>query len=185
MLFFLLALIDEESDKVFFTGLYSKYQKQMWLKAYEVLKDNGYAEDAVQTAFCGIAKNIKTVRSLNEPCIRHYLLISARNAAIDIVKKSSNEISIGTFCGRFDSSGLIDLEQAEERDCIFHVLSQMPQIYRDVLYLLLVSNLSEKEISNVLNLKINTVRQQVSRGKKLFATLYEKEMAENETKSVR
>ncbi len=184
MISFLLALIDEESDKEFFIKLYSAYQKQMRFKAYDVLGDNNLAEDAVQNAFIGIAKNIKTVRALNEAYIRPYLLIAAKHAAIDIVKKSTNEIAIGNFYDGYNADEIDEIAQCDERSYIFHILNKMPQKYRDVLYLLLVLKLTEKEISTVLNIKLNTVRQQVLRGRKMFAELYEKGLNENEFKSI-
>ena len=87
MLSLFLELIEEESDKELFTNLFLQYEKQMWFVANRVLNDTHLSEDATQEAFKRVAINIKTLHNLNQDATRKYLLISAKNAALDIVKK--------------------------------------------------------------------------------------------------
>ncbi len=180
MLSYLLLLIEDEEDAAFFNTLYEKYEKQMWFRAYDVIKDDMLlAEDAVQEAFIGIAKNIKTVRGLDEQRVRSYLLTAAKNAAIDIIRHNSKELVINSIFDNY-SFNRNEIAQAEERNYVIHIIDGMPQIYRDILYCRFVLELSEKEIANTLKLNLNTVRQQIARGKRMFISRYEKGLNESD-----
>ena len=176
MLLFLLTFIDDTNDEGFFTEIYKFYGKQMWFKANEIIDDKQLAEDAVQNAFIGIAKNIKTVRGLDKNAMRTYLLTAAKNAAIDLLKKTRNEIVSDALADNISDTSNDNTATIDENDYILHILDIMPHTYRDVLYYYLVLDMSEKAIANTLHLNINTVRQRISRGRKLFAQFYEKEM---------
>ena len=52
------ALIDDESDRQLFTVIYNKYRQQVYLCAFDILGDEGLAEDAAQETFLRIAKNM-------------------------------------------------------------------------------------------------------------------------------
>ncbi len=175
MLSFLLTFIDEESDRIFFTDIYKRYQNQMWKTANGVINDANLAEDAVQNAFFRVAKNIKTVRSLQAGAVRPYLLTAAKNAAIDLIK-GNKEISVEKVFESNSKRSDSEIDTFEEFDFICFILDKMSPVYRDVLYLHLVSDISEREISNILNININATRQRISRGRKKFAELYNKEM---------
>ncbi len=176
MLSYLLALIDEETDKEFFVSLYEKYKKQMWFEANKVLKDSQMAEDAVHNAFISVAKNIKTVRAVEMKAIRAYLLRSAKNAAIDLIKKVSKEVSVENVYNPQDSAFNDEIISFAEKAFINQLLEELPPKYRDVIYYHFVLGISEKEISKILDIKVNTVRQQVLRGRRMFMENYSKEM---------
>lgn len=177
MLSLFLALIDEESDKELFTRVYEQYQKQMYSVAYKILKDEQLSEDATHDVFIRIAINIKILRKVRVEAVRSYLLISARNAALDILKKRNkiNTVNIDNFFSLQDVKASDAFDNLGEDKIIVSVLAQLPTTYTDVMYLRLVADLSDKEIAQYLNRNINTVRQQFKRGKKIFAELYEKE----------
>ncbi len=177
MLSLFLELIEEESDKELFTNLFLQYEKQMWFVANKILNDTHLSEDATQEAFKRVAINIKTLRNLNQDATRKYLLISAKNAALDIVKKERKIKTVNIE----DFYDLQDEKASEEIACLgddalaVQVIKQLPTKYSDVMYLHFVLNVPENEIARQLDRKINTVRQQVRRGRKMFIELYERE----------
>ncbi len=177
MLSLLLDLIDEESDKKLFEDIYAKYQKQMFYIAFEIIKDRQYTEDALQNLFIRIATNIKRFRTLDEIETKYYLYICAKNTAIDMNKKlnKSRIVSIEDFYNIPDKNNRDTAKEFEENDYIINLLGRLPDKYTDVLYLRYVTGLNDGEIARTLNRNINTVRQQISRGKKKFIELYEKE----------
>ncbi len=183
MLSMLLVLLDDESDKEFFTEIFMSFQGQMWKTAASVLKDDYLAEDAVQNAFIRIAKNLDTVRSLDGDLRRAYMLTAAKHAAIDLIKKS-REINCEMIFKAKSKFSNDEIESLEETDFIVHILNKMSPIYRDFLYYYLVLGITEKEISKILELNINTVRQRISRGRKKFTELYEEEMEKIESSKV-
>lgn len=177
MLSLFLELIEEETDKELFTNLFLQYEKQMWFIANKVLNDVHLSEDATQEAFKRIAINIKTLRNLNQDARRKYLLIAAKNAAVDIIKKEQKlkTVDIDTLYDLQDNEASDEIASLGDDTLIIKVIKMLPQKYSDVMYLHFVLNLSEKEIARQLDMKTNTVSQQIKRGRKMFVELYERE----------
>lgn len=178
MLLFYTAMIDYELDKLRFEDIYNTYRKQMYLVAMQVLHDHGEAEDAVQNALMGIAKQIKAVPSGNPKVVRAYVLTAARNAALNLLpqkRKWSEIISIEEVkaTGKGDLFQQVALSQ--DYDLLLRAVRQIPEPYQDVLMLYFVQELSEKEVAAVLGRKQSTVHQQITRGKKLLVALCRKE----------
>lgn len=75
-------LIDDEANLIRFEELYTEYRQRMFFRANQILKDTYEAEDALQDAFIGIARNMKTVRTItNERDLFYHLMRAAENAA--------------------------------------------------------------------------------------------------------
>ena len=165
-----LALIDDEKDKIEFREIYEEYSKQMWYVANEILHDRFLAEDAVHDAFLGIARNFSKIRSFEPKTIRAYVITSARNAALMIERKnrSDNTIDIERLYEIRDDKATADINRIEMLDFAVSVINRLPELYREVMYLRFILELSDKEIALQLGKNQNTVSQQISRGRKMF-----------------
>ena len=181
MLSIFLDLIDDVSDKIFFEQIYENYQKQMFYIARKVLRDDQLAEDALQNTFLKMAINIKTLRRLDETETKYYLYVSAKNAAIDLKKKLNKikTINIEDFYSLRAEDSTDTAEVFEDVDYIVGLIRKLPDKYLDVMYMRYVTGLTDKEISKVLNRKLNTVHKQISRGRQKFIEIYEKEQNTN------
>lgn len=165
-----LALLDNEQDKTKFTYIYETYNKQMWYAANEILKDKQLAEDAVHDAFIGIAKNFSKIRSFEPSSIKSYIITSARHAALMYIRKNKKTEAVD-FQEQYsfrDEKASENLKDIEAELFATQIIEELPGIYSETLYLHCVMNLSEKEISVLLGVKINTVRQRLHRGRKMF-----------------
>lgn len=165
-----LTLIDDENDKIKFSQIYDEYKKQMWYAANEILNDRFLAEDAVHDAFLGIAKNFSRIRSFEPKSIRAYVITSARNSALMIARKDkiSGVLDIDSLGNISDDAAIDAINRLDTLSFAVSIIESMPEIYSEVMYMRFVLDLSEKEISLQLGRNINTVRQQISRGRKLF-----------------
>ena len=169
MLLLYTALIDDEKDQLRFEEIYYAYRKQMLLVAQRILHDPIEAEDAVQTALLGIAKQIKSISSHNPQILRAYALTAAKNAALNLLPKKQQELLSITDMDIADDTNLFDqVAASQDYELLLTALKKIPSIYRDVLMLKYVQELSMKEISALLNRKAATVHQQITRGKKLL-----------------
>ncbi len=170
MLLFYTLLIEEDDDKIKFEKIYTLYRKKMWYAANSVLSDAYLAEDAVHNAFMGIAKNIKKIEDTESKKTLSYVITASKNAAIDILRKSKGitETDIDELYDVSDKESSSFDRALETEDFIEKTLAAMPAVYRDVLYLLLVEQMSEKEIAELLGRKQGTVHQQVRRGRMIL-----------------
>lgn len=170
MLVFYTLLIEEESDKAKFEKIYTLYRKKMWYAASSVLNDSHLAEDAVHNAFIGIAKNMKRIEDADSQKTLSYVITATKNAAIDILRKNKGiqETDIDELYDVSDKESSSFYKAFEAEDFITKTLAAMPAVYRDVLYLLIVEQMTEKEIAELLGRKPGTVHQQVRRGRMIL-----------------
>lgn len=171
MLFFYLSLIENESEKEKLIAVYNKYRLKMWYVAKSVLHDDYLAEDAVHDAFIGISKNIASISDVNSPKTLVYVTTAAKNTAINILnrQKKLSTVDISNFYNLSDRKAEEEMKTAETVQFAKEILLSIPEIYRDVLYYYLVEGMREKDIAELLSRNVNTVKQQVRRGKALFA----------------
>lgn len=175
------TLIDDVPDRELFEKLYLCYEKQMFYVSRSILKDEHLAEDATQNAFTRVATNIKKLHSLNEAETRSYLLTSAKNASLDILRKYSkfDTVNIDDIYMLSDAYADASFEQIDNGYIVTQTLKRLPEHYIDILYLYYVVDLSPAQISKQLNRSVNTVKKQISRGKKMFVEIYERNVNEN------
>lgn len=175
MLFVFLSAIEAESDKRSFEEIYMGYRKQMFCLANSVLKNEQDAEDAVQNALFGIARNMETVAGIqNDADLRNYVLKSAKNAALNLLKSKKQ---------RKETVLVWDIAEDEElSDALFldtvcahaayeeavAAIRQLDEIYRDALYNYFVLELSVSEIARLTETKSETVRKRILRGKNIL-----------------
>ena len=91
MLMFYTTLIDAPADQVRFESIYFGYRKQMYTVAFRILRNREDAEDAVQNALLGIARNMASVPASNEAVIRGYVLTAVKNAALSLLPQKQRQ----------------------------------------------------------------------------------------------
>lgn len=178
MLALFLDLIDDPNDQQLFINLYAEYETALFKYAYGLLNDYHKAEDVLQDIFLKVARNIKALRDKDEKEVRNYLYISVKHKVIDIIKKERKlqDATVDFLNNMRDERTSKEIDDLATKDMVIKALNQMPYKYKDVLYLYLVVGFEEKEIADSLDIKINTLRQQIHRGRKIFAEIYEREM---------
>ena len=173
MLTFYLSIIENHEDDDDFLQIYYKYRKYMYNVAFSYLKDYHYSQDAMQIAFTGIAKNIGTIKKLNEEKLEIYVLKSIKNAAIDILK-DKNALQQNVYCIEeqyedvsSDDNILENTVTKELLNQIFTFIDTMDEKYRDVLTLYFLHELNFKEIAMALNKPVSTIKDRFHKGHKL------------------
>lgn len=173
MLLFYLSTLNDPDDSDKFEALYKKYRAKMIRIAYGVLHDFGEAEDAVHNAFVSIANNIKKI---DDPsCFKSmgYVCRAAKNSAINLYNKEKRRNENEEFLPDDDIFGAEDEKLSgvcskQSFDFIVGCIRALPDAYRDVLYLYFVEELTAEKVSRKLDLKKDTVKKRVSRGKKML-----------------
>lgn len=173
-----LSLIDNENDRNKFEILYILYCKKMYFTANSVLHDVHEAEDAVHNAFISIANNIEMINDAYSHDTFYYVIAIVRNAAIDLSRQKKRvkytDIDEDLRCD--DTTDILDIITSEENfQSIIEIINNLPDTYRDVLYMHYVDSLSTKEIASSLSRKESTIKKQIVRGKKLLVVRMRKE----------
>ena len=177
MLIMYAALIDEKSEQLRFEDIYYSYRKQMLYVAEQILDDRHDAEDAVQNALLGIARNIKRVPQ-NEPrVVRAYVLTAAKNAALALVPKKQKRKSETALSGleTADADVFERVMLCRDYELLIRAMHRLPTPYREVLLLVYVYEHNTKAVARILGRKEDTVRKQLRRGRKQLIELCRKE----------
>lgn len=172
------AMIDDESDQLRFEDIYHRYHKQMVLVAMKVLNNMEDAEDAIQTALLGIARQIKSVPAGNDRALRAYVLTAAKHAALNLVpqkKRRENTIELSELPLASTEDLFEQVAASQDYQLLLRSMKQLEPPYREILMLTFVQELSVNQIAALLGRKPGTVRQQLNRGKKLLVAICRKE----------
>lgn len=172
-------LIDDAGNLARFEEIYEEYYQQMFCQAKKILQDEYEAEDAVHDAFIGIARNMKTVSTIKDKKdLLYYVLRAAENAAYNRTRQTKHYAAAiplqdapfvsdrsfwDTVCTQMDYARLVQL------------ISDLPKIYREVLYYHFVMEFSIPEVARSLDIKLATAKQRLVRGKKQLLQMIEQE----------
>ena len=169
------AMIDDEADKLRFEDIYYTYRKQMIYVANQVLRD---AEDAVQNALLAIARNIKTVSAGNPKVVKAYVLVAAKNAALNMLpqkQRRDDQVDIDELQLAGEDDLFRRVAASQDYEMLMRAMNKLPELYREVLMLRFVHEQTENQIAQLLGRKRITVHQQITRGKQALTVLCRKE----------
>ncbi len=178
MLVFFSAMIDDETDRLRFSDIYYGYRKQMLLVAERLLKNHEDAEDAVQIALLGIARNIKRLPPEEGSRLRTYVLTAARNAAFSILRHRNLQaelVDVDLAASSSDEDLFEALTRSEDYEALLRAVRRLDAPYREVLLMVCVYGKSVRETAVVLQRKVGTVRQQLRRGREFVIRLCREE----------
>ena len=172
-----LSMLDTDEDKRQFEILYTKYRQNMYAVAYSILHNTEDAEDAVHQAFIAIANNFEKIRQI--PCqeIKAYIVVIIRNTSIDSYNRNKKKAEHSAELDENHTAVDVDILERYDYKQLVKKISELPQIYKDIIFLYYLQGFSTKEISKMLNISPDNVWKRTERAKKLL-----KESLERDTK---
>ncbi len=167
MLQFYLSMVETDDDKSLVEFLYKEYRQIMFKTAFSILHNSELAEDAVHDAFLRVIKNLRKFRSYSCNENVSYLVIIVRGIALNMLKHRSKteELDENT-----PSSENVEAD-AEIRISYENVLENVRKLspaLKNVATLYYAHRLTENEISEMLDMNINTVRVSLMRARKIL-----------------
>lgn len=143
--------------------LYKKYSKDLLQKAFEIVGNKEDAYDLVNMTFEWAIKNRNKYKlryiDLLKVCVH-----TSKRIKIDNDKKDEDRF----YATIVDTDPALIYEEKERFIARYDCLLKIKSIYRQVLILNLVYELSPAEIAKKLNIKPNTASKQIARGKILY-----------------
>ena len=185
MLMMYLSIVETAEDRSLFEQIYYTYRKQMFFVANGILKDKNLAEDALQEAFLGIAKQIILFRDMPDNKVKAYVLTAAKNVSINIYKQEQKIKQHHTSfddetTGFYQDQLLNEQIYKETYQTLISVISTLPASQRDILLLRYTNNLNCAQIAIALGKKSSTVRKELSRARRALRAGCKKEGLEIE-----
>ena len=164
-----MALVDDE-DIPEFEKLYEKYKQLLYNLAFSILNNHHDAEEAVQETFIKIADTFSKV--LQIPCneLTSYIVIICKNISINKYNKNKRA-SEHTIRLNENLTASDVFSVSESKEALMKALSQLPQDYKDVIFLFDLQGLSAKEAAMLLGISEGNVRIKAFRAREMLRKL--------------
>lgn len=169
-----LSLLDSEEEISKFELIYSTYKKQMYYTANNILKDSHLAEDAVHNAFLRIINNLEKIEDINSHKTKGLIVIIVKNVSIDIYRKNKKERDNTIFIDDLDDINGYDEINKNEIGDLEIAISKLPENYKQVFLLKFSHELTDNEISEILDIKPDNVRKRIFRGREKLKNILKK-----------
>lgn len=134
----------------------SKYRDDLYILAMAILKNEKDAEDAVGNAILKAYEHREQVSAFHK--FMPWMLTITKNEALKIKKKQ-------LYLPGDEVVEALSKPITEHYDELWDVLQQMKEEYRLAVVLFYYEELSLRDISDVLDIPIGTVKSRLSRGK--------------------
>lgn len=151
-----------------------EYSNSMFHVAFEILRDNGLAEDAVHESFLNLGKRSFKVDNIYSKSTKGFMLVVVRNAAINVYnkRKINPQVLSGDEISQLSDDKPLPLDviiSHEMRENIKNLLETLDPMYADVVLLKYYKDYSCADIANFLGISRETVWTRLHRAKKLLA----------------
>ena len=169
-------------ENLSFENIFTSYEKPLYNFVLRMVKDAQTAEDLTQDIFIKIHQNLEGFRG--SASISTWVYKIATNTYLDYIRSSSYKKN--TLSDYIDESEnekwenrnyekvmAID-EQAiksEMNTCIQRFLDDLPEDYRSVIVLHDLQDLKNREVADILNCSLETVKIRLHRARKKFRSV--------------
>ncbi len=163
-----------------FEDIYSDFEKPVYNFVLRMARNDQLAQDLTQDIFVKIYQNLSTFRG--DAKLSTWIYQVANNTYLDYLRTSSfkkqNKTEIledeeELHFEEIDKVLSIDeqLVKAEENDCVHEYVNNLPEDYRAVMVLHDLQGLKNREIADVLNCSLDTVKIRLHRARKKFRSV--------------
>ena len=172
-----LDLLDTDEEKSKFKQLYYKYNDLLMWIAMDKLKNQHFAEEAVQDAFFYIAKNFDKVGEVDSRYTKGYLSrvveglsINKYNKEKKIISLSDDEEEYATYA-RDDDTFFDNLEVLDLKDAV----SKLSDESQNYLYFTYFYGYTSNEIAEMYSISPESVRKKIQFAKRDIRKYFEEE----------
>mgnify|MGYP003962412369 CR=1 FL=1 len=174
-----------------FADLVERYKKPVFNVAYRMTNDAEVAMDISQEAFVKIYRNLEQynpqykfsswlLKSVNNLCVDYFRTRTDREASLDNIVDTGAEGLITK--NHVVPSSAEEFEKSESRmelrSVLKEAISQLPLDYKSVVVLRHFQSLSYKEISQILNLPMGTIKARIFRARKMMKTHLQRKISD-------
>lgn len=179
MLNLYLSLIDTEEEKSKMEELYHTYKGLMLKIAFDILKDYDLANDALHNAFLKIVHHLNKLDEIFCNKTKAYMVIVIENVSKTMYNKRKKQDTIS-----FDELEykIEDVKNFEEDvlseltvQIVLDKIKLLPDIYKKILTLKFVNDLSDNSIAEILEISNSTARKRLERARIKLSKLLNKE----------
>lgn len=137
-----------------FNKLYEKYNKLVYGVSFSILKNKESSEDVTQIVFAKIW-NMNT-NNLPTSNAASWLYSITKNETLNFLRKQKNTLNLEDIY--YINNDNNELNEIMEKDTFNRIITKLNEKEQEIVSLKILSNLSFREISQILNIPIGTVQ---------------------------
>ena len=156
-----------------FSEIYRLYRQPMFRAAAEIVKNAQDAEDCVQDAFVKIFGHISDISEADSPRTRAFVIVVTRNTCFSFLRTKKHESGADIEELDLDSGSSVE-EQAFSGlgvEVIERGLRELPDKYRDVLYLTAFEGYDLHGAAELLGITYENAKSRIRRARKKLADI--------------
>ena len=159
------------------------YASTMKRKAYAILRDEGWAEDAVQWTFMKLLQHLNQIGDPYSVKARCYINTILVNNCFTLLKKNNRYYFMEDYTYQNDyRHSMIRADESLDNLIYRELLAdvqQIPEMYSNLIILNGLYGYSPQQISELLDLKPATVRKRMQRGREMLQRQIEEKQKKN------
>ena len=168
-----------EGDKAAFEELVTRYESIIMNMAYRLLGNRSDAADVSQEVFILLLRKLGSFRG--EAKFSTWLYRVSLNACHDHARRLRRHVSLSESPGddlpemeqRLADDGLespeSSLERTEIQEAVQNAISRLPYKFREIIYLHDIKEYNYKEIAEILDISLGTVKSRLNRARSRLA----------------
>lgn len=150
------------NPRIEFVAIYNRQVDTVYRVCYSYMKNKADTEDMVQETFLRLLSTKKQFE--NERHEKAWLIVTASNLCKDALKKWWRKSE--------NIDDFLDIaEEPQQEDSILEIILQLPNDYKDAVYMYYYEGYSTVEIAQHLKCPEATVRSRLSRARKQLQTM--------------
>lgn len=151
------------TDKEAFCENVRLCERAMYALAFSVVKNESDAAEVISESLYRAYKNMHTLKNMSS--FKPWILRIVHNTAVELIRKNSKIIPMNELEDACDDS--CENETAT-RLTVKNAVDRLKQPYRTVVVLFYYENLSVSKIAQITGANVVSVRQQLSRARKML-----------------
>ncbi len=143
-------------------GYFRKYGLVCYRVAFTLVKNHADAEDIVQEVIIRLL--VYQPEFASEEHEKAWMIRTAINLSKDLLKSKWNRATVGMDAVSETEKSYFQVPDMEIEDTLWNIL-ELPERYRNCLYLFYYEDYSIREIAKILEIPENTVKTNLRRGR--------------------
>ena len=140
--------------------IWNKFNDELYFFILKKVKNKSATNDIFQNTFLKIHNNLAKLK--NEEKIRAWVFQIARNEIANHFNKES------LYVEQLNTTKEITPQQYEQICCYDKFINELPKIYREVIELVYIQGLKQKEAAILLELSLENVKMRIRRAKDIL-----------------
>lgn len=166
----------QAGDEQVFEVLFRKFYKPLCYFAERMVKNQLVAEDIAEESFIKLWNRIEQFGNISH--IKHFLYKTSRNSCLDYLKLDQRaglrEKAFISSLDHYDDHFFNEMIRAEVLGELYEAIRQLPAQCRKIVSMSYIDGLKNSKIAEKLDISIQTVKNQKSRGLKILQNQFSK-----------